>query len=410
MTMYHYTAIDRDGRSITGQLEADSREAVLRRLTQDGHFPVDAVAGEAGAVGTSGSFLASLRAPRSAEITLFTRELSMLLRAGVTLTHAMSLIESEGGAPRIQRLAGRLRRAISGGSALSDALAAEGDTFPPVYQGMIKAAEATGSLEDVLEQIAETREREQKLKSKITSALLYPCLLIATAIGAVVLLMILVVPRFKEMLADQAGRLPPSTAAIIAVSDWMVAWGEVLALTLAGALVLALVVGRQPWARRIWERMAMATPGLGRLVSMGLTVRFCRTMGVLLGAGVGLPSALALTRDVIGHEGARDLIDQLRKALREGGEFAEILARSRLFPTLVGSMMKVGSESGKLSGSALHLAEMYESKLEIAMQRLVTILEPLIIIFVSVLVAFVVLSIVGAIVGVYDLTAGGPTG
>lgn len=407
MPTFNYRAIDRAGKPISGQIEAASREAVLKQLTRDGHFPIDAVSGKARAGSANGGgFLAGLLTdrPRPSEVTLLTRELAMLLRAGVTLTHALSLIEAEGGAARVTRLARRLRSAIASGGSLSDAMAAEGETFPPVYVGMVKAAEATGTLDDVLERIAETREREQKLRAKLTSALLYPSLLIITAIAAVILLLTLVVPRFKEMLSGQGNKLPPSAGTVIAMSDWLIAWGDLLAAGILALLLLLLIVGRRPAVKRVVERVMMRLPGFGHLLRMTVTVRFCRTMGVLLGAGVGLPSALSLTRDVIGHEGARALIGELGKTMREGGDFAEVLSRAHLFPALVASMLRVGAETGKLSASALHLADMYEGKLEVAMQRLLTILEPLIIILVSVFVAFVVLSIMSAVVGVYDLT------
>lgn len=403
MPHYEYTAVDKTGRQISGSLEADTRDAVLRRLSDQGHFPIDAVERRS-ATTTNGGFSLFSRAPRPAEITLFTRELALLLAAGQPITRSLSLIEEDAVAPRIQALASRLRTAIASGKAFNEALAAEDGRFPPVFVGMVKAAESSGQLETVLERIADTREREQRLKSKITSALLYPSLLILTAIAAIVLLMILVVPRFKEMLGDQVHRMPAASKAVLAVSDWLTAHAELVGAGAVGLLLLLLFASRQPAVRSVWQRLVFRLPLIGSVARTALTARFCRTLGVLMASGLGLPQALQLTRDVIGNSEAEVLIDGIGLALRQGRDFTEPLAGSHLFPSLVTSLLRIGAESGALADSSLRLADMYENKLETAMQRLVAVLEPTIILLISVFIGFIVLSIMGAIVGVYDLT------
>jgi general secretion pathway protein F len=407
---FDYTAVNRDGRSVSGRIEAESRDAALRLLNTQGVYPIDAVPAVPASATVPPSPTAGAassmfeRKPTSAEITLFSRELSLLLSAGQPLSKTLALIEEDSSAQRIQKLARRLRTSITTGKSFDEALTMEGSHFPPIYVGMVKAAEASGKLQSVLERIADTREREHKLKGKITSALIYPILLIATAIGSVLLMMILVVPRFKDMFGAQVQQLSASSRAVLATSDWLTQNAETLGIAAVVISLAILLAGRSTLVQKSCQRSLMGLPVIGSLMRLSLTVRFCRTLGVLLSAGLGLPAALALTRDVIGNDTAETLIDRIGAALREGTEFTEPLAGSSVFPSMVTSLLRIGAESGTLSASALRLADMYESKLEIAMQRFVTVLEPAIILFVSLFIGFIVLSIVGAIMSVYDVS------
>jgi general secretion pathway protein F len=175
-------------------------------------------------------------------------------------------------------------------------------------------------------------------------------------------------------------------------------------VAVGAAVLVGLLLGRQTAVKRFWQRLALKLPVTGRLVRMSLTAQFCRTLGVLLSSGLQLPAALALTRDVMAHEDVRLLIDRLGVAIREGQDFLAPLSASGIFPSLVTSMLRTGAESGLLASSAERLADMYESKLEVALQRLVTVLEPTIILIISAFISLVVISIMSAIMGMYDLT------
>lgn len=405
MPKFEYTAFDAAGRRIAGEIDADSAESALRNLNSRGHFPVGVTERRSagGADGASGTSLFA-RGPTAAEITLFTQELSLLLAAGQPLAGAIDLIEGDSHSGRIQGLARRLRSSLAGGKSLAEAMALEPAAFPPVYCGMVKAAEASGMLAAVLARIAETRERDQKLGSKLASAALYPALLILMAVGVVVLMIGVVVPQFKDMLGDQAGRLPATSRAVLAASDWLASNGELMAVGMVFLLMAAFFGGRQPTLQRLMERALFATPLVSNVMQLSLTARFCRTLGILLESGLGLPAALALTRDVITNHAARTIIDEIGSALREGKEFTEPLRRAPVFPAMVTSLLRIGAESGVLAASAVRLGEMYEAKLEVAITRLLTVLEPTIILAVSLFIGFIVLTIMSAIMGVYDLT------
>lgn len=402
MAVFHYTALDRGGQRIAGEMQGPSREVVIRQLSDAGHFPIDVVAGEAGATAPARSLLTFGRTASAVEITQFARQLAMLVNAGLSLPRALSLIEGEAGGRGLKRLARQIHADISGGKSLAEALEARGGQFPPVFVSMVRAAEASGTLPEALERIAETREREQKMRAKLVSALLYPSFLVVTAIASLLIIMLFVVPRFKAMLTDTGMRLPPSTANIIAVSDWLNAHWATLAAGMGIVAVAMLLLRRRPAVRRLLDRLVLRLPVVGSFVRMDLTVRFCRTLGSLLANGIAVPTALNLTRDVMGNGEAAGAVAAMSRDLRKGSDLARLMEASRLFPPIVIAIMRAGEETGGLSKSALYLADMFEQKLEMSAQRLVTILEPVIIVGVSIVVAAIVVSIMGAVVSVYD--------
>ena len=404
MPLFWYTALNQSGNHISGEIEAASRELAIRHLTDAGYLPIDAVQKVAGARAFRWSLPGFGRTASTTQITEFARQLAMLLGAGLTLIRAIGLIEEDASSPRVRRLARQIRTEIAGGKSLAEAMEAQDSQFPPVFVSMVRAGEASGALPAVLERVAETREREQKLRAKVVSALLYPALLIVTAIAALLVIMLFVVPRFKAMLIDSAVKLPPSTAAIIAVSDWLGTHLVELGVATAASIIAIVVVRRLPATRRWWGRVSLRLPIVGNLVRTDLAIRFCRTLGALLTNGINLPTALNLTRNALGNEEASAMVAAMSQELRKGSDLAGPMAESKLFPPIVTALVRVGEETGGLAKSSLYLANMLEERLDVAMQRLVTILEPLIIIAVSVFVAVIILSIMGAVVSVYDLT------
>jgi general secretion pathway protein F len=403
MPVFQFTAVDAAGQRIAGEMHGPSREVVIRQLSDAGHFPIDVAARSAGASARRSSILEFGRSASAVEITQFTRQLAMLLRAGLNLPRAISLIEGETTGRRLRAVARQIHADISAGKSLAEALEARRRQFPPVLVSMVRAGEVSGTLPQVLERIAETREREQKMRAKLVSALIYPSFLVITAVAALLVIMLFVVPRFKSMLTDSGMRVPPSAATIIAVSDWLNAYWSTLAAGLAILAVAMLLVCRRPVVRRFLDRAALRLPILGGLVRMGLTVRFCRTLGSLLENGIAVPAALNLTREVMGNHEAAAVVAAMSRELRKGGDLARLMGASRLFPPIVIAIMRVGEETGGFARSALYLANMFEQELDVATQRLVTILEPVIIVVVSAVVAAIVISIMGAVVSVYDL-------
>lgn len=399
--LYRYKAISRAGASLVGEMEAQNRAIVLEDLHQLGHFPIEVVELKASAVGAAASSSLFSGQPSSKQITMFTRELSMLLRAGLPLDQALGFLERDSGSKSLGRLIGRVVSEVSSGKSLYEAMTLQGSAFPPVYSRMVRVAEASGTLETVLERIAAGREKAQKLKSMALSEILYPCLLIVMAIAAVTVMLTVVVPRFKDMIGDAGTQVPEQARMVIEASDWLLAnWSYLVACL--GSLALLILLS---WSkiRGQAERVLLRMPLIGSILKLTLTVRFCRTLGMLIENGVDLPSAMKLVGDVIGNRKASEALDGAYDALRKGRSFLEPISQSALFPPVLINMLRVGEETGSLATSLLHMAEVFEEKLERTVERTFTIFEPVIILLVSGIIAFIIVSILSAVISINDL-------
>jgi general secretion pathway protein F len=404
MKVFTYTAVSPSGDRLAGRMESDSRERVLAHLQELGHFPVEIreARGKAATAKHGSASLFSGR-PSASRLTLFTHELAMLLKAGMPLDRALALLAADASSPALSRLIGHVHGAVNEGKSLAEAMAAQGSVFPPVYTNMVRIAEASGTLPAVLERIAAARQRAEKLRGKVLSASLYPALLITVAIGAVGVMLVFVVPRFKEMIS-QGGNEPPAPArAVFAASDWLIANGAALGLAVCAAIIGLIFALRNPAVREGLETRLLGLPLIGHILKLSLTVRFCRNLGVLLENGVELPAAMRLVQGIIGSRPAEAALDAAYEALRKGRGFIEPLARSGLFPPVVINMLRVGEETGSLTRSLLHMADLFEDKLDTTVQRTLTLLEPVIILLVSGFIATVIISIMSAVISINDL-------
>lgn len=404
MRLYLYTAVSRTGDRLAGEMESASRETVLEHLHALGHLPVAVVeaAGSGARRAHRGPGLLSRR-PSSSQLTLFTHELAMLLKAGLPLDRSLELLERDAGSRSLSRLISRIGNQISEGRSLHAAMSAQEGVFPPFYTSMVRVAEASGTLDTVLQRIAQARTRVEKLRGKALSAVLYPCLLIVIAIAAVLIMLAFVVPRFKQMIVHSGTEIPDAARIVIATSDWLIENGHTLAIGACAAIGLIVILWRRSDTRQHMEATLFRLPVVGHLMRLNLTIRFCRTLGLLLENGVDLPAAMTLIRDVIGNRMASRVIVEAHEALRKGRSFLDPLATAELFPPVVINMLRVGEETGSLAASALHMADMFEDKLETGMQRTFTIFEPVIIVLVSVFIAGIIISILGAVISINDL-------
>lgn len=403
MTLYRYSAVTRSGGKLTGEMEAASRAGVIEYLHKLGHLPIDVTEGKH--TGQQKGALARLSGgPSESQITLFTRELAMLLKGGLPLDQSLGFLESDARSKSLKRLIGDIADLIRSGKSFHEALEAQGKAFPPIYINMVRVAEASGSLETVLDRIAQGREKAQKLHSKALSQILYPCILIIVAIAAVTIMLLFVVPRFKQMIL-QAGstNVPEQARIVIGASDWLIANGHFLLIGLSLAALALMLAWRQGLGRQSLETALLRVPMIGTILRLNLTIRFCRALGILLENGVALPAAMKLVRDVIGSKFAADMLDEAYDALRKGKSFLEPLSRANLFPPVVVNMLRVGEETGNLTTSLSHMADMFEEKLETSVQRTFTILEPIIILLVSGFIAGIIMSILSAVISVNDL-------
>lgn len=390
MPKFAYTAIDGAGRQVDGSLDAESRPAAVSKLGEMGLHPTAVESAEDGAASPTLGW--SGRIPK-ARVDAFTRELANLLEAGVPLNRALELLTGEAAGAAEKKCWGRIHDDVTGGTSLADAMASWPRVFPPVYVAMVRAGEAGGFLDKVLEQIADFRQRERELKGKVTAALVYPAVLAALAVGVVAFLLVYFIPRFAAVFSDFGGSLPWLTRAIVGVSEFFVDNGLMVLLGVAVVAVAAQRLLTSDSGRRLFERATLAVPALGTAVSRFALVRFCRMLGTLLGAGVPLIAALGAARRAIGNQTLSDTVRSAVNQVERGAPLARSLSRCpELFPPSVVEMVSVAEETGRLDRELVRLADTYESDLDRRLRMLVSLAEPALLFVMAGLIGTVVIG------------------
>ncbi|BAU50066.1 general secretion pathway protein F [Sulfurifustis variabilis] len=404
MPRYCYEAVTVGGELVQGEMEASDRAAVIARLQEAGSVPIRASPADGGA-------LAALWTRRRAgarrigrrDLAAFTQELSSLLHAGLPLDRALAImIDAAGdGAPR--ELAADIQQAVRGGAALSDALAAHPRTFSRFYVSMVRAAEAAGRLDQGLASLLHYLERSRALRESVVSALIYPAILVTVAGVSLLIILTYVVPQFTQLFADAGRALPLPTRIVIGAAEWLRSYGGLLVVAMA---VLAVVIRRRlrrPAGRYRWDRMVLQAPVVGDLITKMEMARFSRSLGTLLASGVPLLAGLGIVKEILGNRVLAETLEPAAETLKAGRSLVEPLMSTGLFPALGLQMIRVGEETGRLDDMLLRIADLYDGEVASATQRLLALLEPVLIVGLGVVIAGVIMSILVAIVSVNEL-------
>lgn len=401
MASFRYLAVRDSGERVTGTIEGADRSLAISRLSDQGLHPID-ISEEGQEQGVTSLISLGGTGIPGKEITAFTRQLAWLLQAGTTLNRSLEILGRESFSKPLSRVLGEVQGEIRKGRSFHDALAAAG-VFPPFYLSMVEAGEATGTLAAALDRLASAREREQKVRGKLISALVYPMMLVVLSVGVVIFLMIAVVPGIKDMISSSGAPVPETARAVIATSDWLVANGVAFAAGLAAAaLVLAMLWSRSPLPR-ILRAAALRLPVLGKLLMKSEVAQFCRVLGSLAAAGMTLPASLKLIAASTPNRRIRETAEDMEAALRRGEDFIAPLESSGIVTPLLARMIKVGAETGNLSPSILRVTDILETELDQLSDRAAALLGPAIILLLSVFVGFIITSLMGAVISINDL-------
>lgn len=405
MPAFRYSAINRAGELVHGEMEAPSEAALVKRLQRQGSIPMRAELAQRGLslVRTLGLRIGGGPVLRRQEVTNFTRELAIMLAAGQDLDRALRFLVETAPNPRVQAVLDQLRDAVRDGSALAVALGRHSGSFSRLYIGLVRAGEAGGQLGDTLEQIATLLERQRALASTVTSAMIYPGLLLLAAIGSISLMLTDVLPQFVPLFAENGAKLPASTQMLIDAGAFVSADGLWLLLVLALLILAARAALRQPRLRLQADRLLLRLPIVGGLLREVLAARFTRSLGTLIGNGVPLIAALDVVRDVIGNLAAVAAVDQATLSARNGAGIARALTEAHVFPTRTGYLLRLGEENAQLAAMALRSADIHEEKTRLGVQRLVSLLVPAITIVMGAAIAGIVASLLMAMLGLNDL-------
>jgi type II secretion system protein F len=389
MAQFTYKAKKSDGSLVRGSLQAESERSALDSLDRMGVFPLEIESRDDGAA--RGPRRVSRRI-KSADTALFTRQLSDLLRAGVALNRALHTLSAQTSNLEFSGVITGIEKAVSGGGTLHEALKKFPQLFNGLYVSMVRAGETGGFLDEVLRRLAIFIEKDQELKSRISSALAYPLLLIVIGTFSVAFLMVFFIPRFSEIFKKMGDSLPLPTQIVMAVSFffrdyWMFAFMALVALIVAWTRILATLTGR-----RVVDRLKIRIPLFGDIVKKNALSRLTRTLGTLLKSGVPILGALAISREAMGNVVLMEDIDEASAGVKQGRGLAEVLRNSSRFPAMVSDMIAVGEESGNLDQVLVDIADSYDLQVERAVRVFISLFEPTLLLVMATLVGFIVIS------------------
>ena len=404
MPRYRYEAVDASGEVVRDELDAATLDAAIVRLRDQGLLPLAVNEAKSGFLrGGFGQPLFSKRRALSRKtIALLTQQLASLLHAGMPLDRALTILigvtEDEQAKPVLERVQEKVR----GGSSLADALEVQG-VFSRFYLNMIRAGEAGGALDVVLKRLTEFLERSQALRETVTSALIYPIILLSVSALSVIILLTFVVPQFQRLFADAGKALPLATQIVIAVGDgfryyWWV--GAILVVLLSAVARRQL---SQPESRARWDDRFLRLPLFGDLIAKVETARLSRTLGTLLGNGVSMLNALTIVRETLSNQVLAGALGEVAEHVKTGRGLADPLLEAGRFPKLAVQMIRVGEETGQLQEMLLQVADTYDGEVQTAVKRMLTLLEPALILGLGVIIAGIIMSILVAILSLNDL-------
>ena len=404
MPRFSYKAVSPDGEVIEGELEAATRQAVVDRLHADGHVPIRAEESRGSAA--SGGGLSGLFQPRRVrreDVLLITRELATLLQAGLPLDRGLSVMLDLAPVGPVHDLIEEVREKVRGGATLADALADHPMIFPNFYVGMVRAGEAGGALEGVLSRLAESLERTQAVNDNVRAALRYPALVVIMAVASLLILMTVVIPEFRPLFEGAGAAMPVSTQIVIGVSDFLADYWWLIVLTVTGAVLMLRQYNRTPEGRLRWDTWKIGAPIFGDLLTKIEVARFSRTLGTLLNNGVSVLNAMTMTIETLENTAFSGAASQAQGRLAKGEGLADPLAETGVFPGLALQLVRVGEETGQLDAMLLRIAEIYDEEVRRAIQKMLSLLVPLITLVLGILIAGIIGSMISAIMSSYDL-------
>ena len=415
MPNFRYTALDQNGTEKTGIVTADSKIAAMEMVRAQGLLVRECE--EAGAAEKSARSSAPKEKQKSKakkpsgkgkaggrvsqkELMIFTRQLATLIDAGLPLLQSLNVLGKQEPNPNLRATVTALAEAVQGGSTFSDALSTYPAMFNRLFVNMVKAGEIGGVLEVVLKRLAEYQEKANKLRGKIVSAMVYPMIILVIAVGILTFLMLVIVPKFKEMFEGQNMELPAFSQFVFNFSDNCMA-DSLIPYVPNAVVAIALVVGiitfvsfwrRTPKGGRVVDSFLLKIPKLGHLNQVNAVARFSRTFGTLVSSGVPILQALVITRDTAGNVIVSDAVTKIHDAVREGESIVTPMTTSNIFPPMVISMVDVGEETGQLPDMLMRVAEVYDEEVDNSVTALTAMLEPLMIVFLAVVVGSIVLA------------------
>lgn len=390
MPGFNYTAIDRNGKRVRSSLDASSIETAKSSLRGAGYTILDIKEQTTLNRDIEIPFLGK---PKAKDMAVFCRQFVSILRAGVSVASVLSMLGQQTGNKKLRAAIREMQADVEKGEALASSMRRHPKIFPAILVNMVAAGESSGNLEESFRQMELYFERSKRTKSKVTSAMIYPCVLIVVMIVVLIVMMTKIIPNFLKTFEDMDAELPKLTLGVMAVCEWFKSWWWVPLLVLAALVVGGILFHRTNKGRHFFGWLARKTPVVGNLTVKTACATFCRTMEVLIGSGLTLTDSMDLAASNMGNIYYLEAIRDARGMVAEGTPLRESLVRTGIFPPMVSNLVGVGEETGDLQSMMGKVADYYDEEVDEATKKLLNLMEPAIIIFMAVFVVIIVLAI-----------------
>lgn len=390
MPGFNYTAINRNGKRVRSSLDASSIETAKSSLRGAGYTILDIKEQTTLNRDIEIPFLGN---PKAKDMAVFCRQFVSILRAGVSVASVLAMLGQQTSNKKLRAAIREMQADVEKGEALATSMRRHPKIFPSILVNMVSAGEASGNLEESFRQMELYFERSKRTKSKVTSAMIYPCVLIVVMIVVLIVMMTKIIPSFLKTFEEMDAELPKITLGVMAVCEWFKSWWWVPLLVLAALIVGGVIFHRTDKGRHFFGWLARKIPVVGNLTVKSACATFCRTMEVLIGSGLTLTDSMDLAASNMGNIYYLEAIRDARALVAEGTPLRESLLRTGLFPAMVSNLVGVGEETGDLQSMMGKVADYYDEEVEEATKKLLNLMEPAIIIFMAVFVVIIVLSI-----------------
>ncbi len=397
MAEYLYEALDKGGKQVKGIIEASSEDVIIEKLHGMGYYPLKVVPHKKKASEMDILALPILRnvfhRVRFKHVVTFTRQLATLIDAGLPILRSLFILQEQTESIMFKVKIGKIAKDIESGSSLSDALAKHPKVFDNLYVNMVRAGEIGGVLESVLNKIAEFLEKRQALKSKVRAAMMYPVVVMILAALIVSFILIKIIPRFTAIFATLDAELPGPTMMLVHASNILIHKIYLVIIAVVALIVIYKQINKTRGGKLMFDRIKLKFPAIGDLVRKVAIARFADTLATLINSGVPILQALDIVRDTSGNEVVSRAMEKVYASVKDGETIHEPLAESKVFPPLVVHMVAVGEETGAIDHMLIKVAEAYEREVNDTVDALTSILEPLLIVFLGVIIGTIVVAL-----------------
>jgi general secretion pathway protein F len=399
---FRYRALTQNGEIVHGTLSAPTVAEVTHRIEYLKLLPIETIEETRKTTASRGDFGLFDR-PSQAEVTTFTRDLALLLKAGARLDDALELLASDADVGRLRPVVGKLRAALLSGESLAGAIADHPSLFPAMYVALVRVGEVSGTLDQVLEMLGAERARSELMRRKLTDAMQYPAFVLIAAVCVMLFFILFVLPQFSSVLGDFGAKSDTALSVFIKLSDFLRANGTVVIFACVFSITGIWWVLRRPGVGAAVVNAIAQVPGIANIFRFYRTTLFCRNLGVLLGAGVNLTATLRILVDIMAVTGSVAAWAAAADRVRHGGKLSDALSASDSLPPMAVRMLRLGEETGQLPALAGRVAEFYEQKLQRSLDRIVGIIGPLAIVTISAVVGGLIVSVMTALLSVTQL-------